>query len=625
MEMDEGIRKLDCKGCGATLEYSAKSESLRCTYCGTVAQIPRLGDDVPVDAAAIIPLTVEPKTLTALVYEHLAAEDDASRIGAKLDTYTPIDLIEQATITKKEQFYVPAYIYHGKYVAQWTASFGYDRREEYTVYENRRDSRGNVQSVPVTKVKTVTDWRPVNGTDTGQFSVMAYAGAQLGEATVDATQLVEEMCVDSLVPFDYSYAAGIPMEPFATAVEDAYQARAESKVQQIVDESVRQHAQGDHQKDWHWTGNIEKETVNILAPICHVTYEFKGQPFHMWFDGTDPSRSLADERPTETINAKQESLIFSQLLAAVALIVVLPYLFLCSDRMNTFLYWCAVPVMLYGLWRGFVAWQYTKALRQYKLTIINNSHQIRQSHLAQMRAASGSDTTPEAMRDVTVNVPVLPKLFWNYDHFVFPAVAVILLLLGYFQFGSEQRVSPPQETASNLNYVSPPRPVRAPEPTAVPARTETATPVSGTSSATSDAPVSPAPPKREEPKPVPSAMKLPDQWKPLGSGSTRSLRVEGEHIYGKTTLREDDVRAGNSILMDVKKRGGKYTGETTLHLVSRSGQACTIRWPMELSTVTPERIEGRSMIPPGTATLDWNSCSYTLPSEWKSFTWVPVN
>ena len=480
--MDDGIRKLDCKGCGATLEYSAKSESLRCTYCGTVAQIPRLGDDVPVDAAAIIPLTVEPKTLTALVYEHLAAEDDASRIGAKLDTYTPIDLIEQATITKKEQFYVPAYIYHGKYVAQWTASFGYDRREEYTVYENRRDSRGNVQSVPVTKVKTVTDWRPVNGTDTGQFSVMAYAGAQLGEATVDATQLVEEMCVDSLVPFDYSYAAGIPMEPFATAVEDAYQARAESKVQQIVDESVRQHAQGDHQKDWHWTGNIEKETVNILAPICHVTYEFKGQPFHMWFDGTDPSRSLADERPTETINAKQESLIFSQLLAAVALIVVLPYLFLCSDRMNTFLYWCAVPVMLYGLWRGFVAWQYTKALRQYKLTIINNSHQIRQSHLAQMRAASGSDTTPEAMRDVTVNVPVLPKLFWNYDHFVFPAVAVILLLLGYFQFGSEQRVSPPQETASNLNYVSPPRPVRAPEPTAVPARTETATPVSGTSS-----------------------------------------------------------------------------------------------------------------------------------------------
>jgi hypothetical protein len=345
----------------------------------------------------------------------------------------------------------------------------------------------------------------------------------------------------------------------------------------------------------------------------------------MWFDGTDPSRSLADERPTETINAKQESLIFSQLLAAVALIVVLPYLFLCSDRMNTFLYWCAVPVMLYGLWRGFVAWQYTKALRQYKLTIINNSHQIRQSHLAQMRAASGSDTTPEAMRDVTVNVPVLPKLFWNYDHFVFPAVAVILLLLGYFQFGSEQRVSPPQETASNLNYVSPPRPVRAPEPTAVPARTETATPVSGTSSATSDAPVSPAPPKREEPKPAPSAMKLPDQWKPLGSGSTRSLRVEGEHIYGKTTLREDDVRAGNSILMDVKKRGGKYTGETTLHLVSRSGQACTIRWPMELSTVTPERIEGRSMIPPGTATLDWNSCSYTLPSEWKSFTWVPVN
>ncbi len=198
------------------------------------------------------------------------------------------------------------------------------------------------------------------------------------------------------------------------------------------------------------------------------------------------------------------------------------------------------------------------------------------------------------------------------------ALVCVLLVAGAIAFWMSSRKAPERVS----------QPVPASGASAAPAPIAPAPPVTGSGSAI-EGPVptaAPAPIKREEEaKPAPAAMKLPDQWKPLGSGATRLLRVEGDHILGKTTLREEDLRAGNSIVMDVKKRGGKYAGETTLHLVSRSGQACTIRWPMELTTVTPERIEGRSMIPPGTAILDWNSCSYTLPSEWKSFTWVPVN
>ena len=84
--------------------------------------------------------------------------------------YTPDELIEEATITKKERLYVPAYVYHGNYVANWTASFGYDRREEYTVHKKKYDSdTRKTYTTPTTKTKTVTDWRPVSGTDTGIF------------------------------------------------------------------------------------------------------------------------------------------------------------------------------------------------------------------------------------------------------------------------------------------------------------------------------------------------------------------------------------------------------------------------------------------------------------------------
>ncbi len=319
------------------------------------------------------------------------------------------------------------------------------------------------------------------------------------------------------------------------------------------------------------------------------------RPFRTTSNGNDPSRPMADERPTGTVTYKQESLIFSQLLAAVALLVVLPYLVLFFERIDTVGYWCAVLVMLYGLWRGFLVWQYSNALRQYKL----------------------------AERDATAAAPVMPKLFWNYDHFVFPAVVVFLLIFGYFQFGRDKLPSALQESDSRTNYVSPPRPVPSAESSAQAAPATLASPMSGIGNQSSGV-AAPTPSGREEARAEAPALRLPEQWHPAGAGATRSLRVEGEHIYGRTLLREEDARAGNSIVMDVKKRGGKYVGETTLHLVSRSGQGCTVRWPTELSEVTPDRIEGRSMIPPGSATLDWNTCSYSLPPEWKSFTWLPI-
>ena len=344
------------------------------------------------------------------------------------------------------------------------------------------------------------------------------------------------------------------------------------------------------------------------------------KPFHMRGDGSNPSNTLSDDRPTETITVKQESLIYSQLLAAVAFLVLLPYLVLCTGQIRTFAYWCTVPVMLYGLWRGYIAWQYTKALRQYKLTILHNTEQIQQFELAHLQGSDSGATTQETMREVTVNAPILPKLFWNYDRFVFPAVVAILLLLGYLQFGSYQQPAASQETSST-NYVSPSRPAPSPESSAQPAPATSGSPMSRAGS-TGDGLIPPVPSGREVAGA--SAMRLPEQWKPAGSGATRTLRVEGEHIFGRTLLREEDVRAGNSIVMDVKKRGSKYVGETTLRLVSHSGQGCTIHWPTELIAVNADRIEGRSKIPPGAAALDWNTCGYSLPSEWKSFTWLPV-
>jgi len=176
---DSGL-KLVCKGCGASLEYSAGARALKCVYCSAVTEIPAEEDEALADTPEIVvPMAVTKAQLEDAVYQHLAA-----------GKYTPDNLLEHATFSKVEQFYVPAYVFSGGFDAEWTASFGYDRTEHYTVYE--RDSQGH--SRPVTKTKTVTDWRPVNGTDSGRFTVLTYAGSRLQQSSLPLTDNLVELC-----------------------------------------------------------------------------------------------------------------------------------------------------------------------------------------------------------------------------------------------------------------------------------------------------------------------------------------------------------------------------------------------------------------------------------------------
>jgi hypothetical protein len=118
---------------------------------------------------------------------------------------------------------------------------------------------------------------------------------------------------------------------------------------------------------------------------------------------------------------------------------------------------------------------------------------------------------------------------------------------------------------------------------------------------------------------------FPSRWKSMTTGAVRSLRFEKDYIYAETILPETAVRAGVFFLMEVKKDGEKYTGKANGRIVRTGGGAsCTVTLPYELTLVTSDRIEGRSFAPPQNAKIDWNTCSYSAPSEWRPFAWIPV-
>lgn len=118
---------------------------------------------------------------------------------------------------------------------------------------------------------------------------------------------------------------------------------------------------------------------------------------------------------------------------------------------------------------------------------------------------------------------------------------------------------------------------------------------------------------------------FPKRWKSMLSGTVRTLRFDGDYIYGEVALPETAVNAGAFSLIEVKKDGQKFTGKVNARIVRQDGGAvCPISSPIELTLVTKDRIEGRSFSPPPNATIDWKSCEFSPPATWQDFSWIPV-
>jgi hypothetical protein len=134
-------------------------------------------------------------------------------------------------------------------------------------------------------------------------------------------------------------------------------------------------------------------------------------------------------------------------------------------------------------------------------------------------------------------------------------------------------------------------------------------------------------PINEAPKPEKASAiaGFPNRWKSMTTGSVRTLRFEGDYIYSETVLSEAATKAGMFVLMDVKKDGEKYVGKENGRIVrSDRGASCSFIWLMELTLVTPDRIEGRGLGPAPNSKLDWKACTYSPSAEWQTFTWIPV-
>jgi hypothetical protein len=99
---------------------------------------------------------------------------------------------------------------------------------------------------------------------------------------------------------------------------------------------------------------------------------------------------------------------------------------------------------------------------------------------------------------------------------------------------------------------------------------------------------------------------FPARWRSLLSGTTKTLRRDGDHIYIETLLPEDLRQAGCFSLAELQKLGDTYAGTARESCVWQYQKRLIIgyetgakryqhEWPIWLTSVTAKRVEGWSM------------------------------
>jgi tetratricopeptide (TPR) repeat protein/DNA-directed RNA polymerase subunit RPC12/RpoP len=277
-----------CGSCGAELEYEPNKRALQCPYCGSQTELVKDEPEALHESDLIVPLTVDKDALHYAVEAYMASGD-----------YTPDDLIEKALVTKLEMSYRPAYLFSGDFEATWTASFGYDRTEHYNVIEEKYDSdlKRKVR-MEVTKTKTVTDWQPHSGVASGGYKFLGYAGTSIsGKGVLDVIENCSSQ--SNAVDFSDEFLAGVPAESFALSPDHTFSHRVDGRLELLISQTVKQHAQGDHQRDWHWNRQLSRNQCSLYVPLCHAEFEYSNVTYDFWTDGTCTANCVGDRMPVD--------------------------------------------------------------------------------------------------------------------------------------------------------------------------------------------------------------------------------------------------------------------------------------------------------------------------------------
>lgn len=128
------------------------------------------------------------------------------------------------------------------------------------------------------------------------------------------------------------------------------------------------------------------------------------------------------------------------------------------------------------------------------------------------------------------------------------------------------------------------------------------------------------------------------RWKSMTSGTTKILRLSGDHLFVETVLPADLKARGDFAIADLKKVGGKYIGRSKHSFVcsyqkvgwplnnyysQNNSHRCSVETEGEITLFGEDRIEGRFQEPHPGSKFNCKKCDWETSFEWAPFVWIP--
>jgi hypothetical protein len=274
MEKQLQLKKIGCSNCGAELIFDPGTQMTNCNFCGSKFQIEKAQDEEIITPDGILPFKVKKENYEQAVLSWLSEGD-----------YTPDDILNSTIFESVNGVYLPMWFYKGRYSGNWSASSGYDRIEEYSEWSAS-------QKKYVRKTRTVTDWRPSSGQCSGEFAILAFAGAGKGiKSDVAVYAHGTSFNRGDLKQYDPKYTMGFNLVEYTVDEHDAWDTLGKIQADSFVETQTKPRIPGDRYKDFYVDALFDKENpLRTYVPFWITNYKYNDKDFHVYMDGTSTTR-----------------------------------------------------------------------------------------------------------------------------------------------------------------------------------------------------------------------------------------------------------------------------------------------------------------------------------------------
>lgn len=330
MEKQLQLKKIGCSNCGAELIFDPGTQMTNCNFCGSQFEIEKAQDEEIVVPDGILPFKVTKENYEQAVLAWLSEGD-----------YTPDDILNSSIFDSVNGVYLPMWFYKGRYRGNWSASSGYDRREEYSEWSES-------QKKMVRKTRIVTDWRPSSGQCSGEYSILAFAGAGKGiNSDIAVYAHGTSFNRGDLKAYNSQYTMGFNLIEYTVDEHDTWDLLGKIQAEAKVEADSKSRIPGDRYKDFFVDALYDNEKpLRTYVPFWITNYKYGDKDFHVYMDGTTTTR-IEGVRPEDTARKKEVNKKFIPGHILAALFVLSWFM----DSFNTTFFWSGLLIVgiAYGI------------------------------------------------------------------------------------------------------------------------------------------------------------------------------------------------------------------------------------------------------------------------------------